>query len=443
MKNFLIDIEKPNFLDRIPSLPGVYQFIDDNEKVIYVGKSVNLKSRISSYFLTDVLPKTKKMISNARYLKFIVTYNEFEALILEAELIKTEKPKYNVIQKDDKSPIYIKITNEFYPRVLLCRKTEIENDKKSSYFGPYLSAKDAKELTRTIRKFIPFAEHKPDDKKCLYSQMGLCDPCPSLIEEIKDKNEKRKLRRIYLKNIYRVKKVLQGKISLVYQKLKTEFDQLVEREQFENARDLYKKISFLEKLTQKVNYPSNYLENPNLVEELRESEIEDFRKFLSKFYKIGKLKRIECFDISHTSGQNVVGSMVVFLNGERQPSLYRRFKVLNSKNDDFSSIREVIERRAKHFKDWGVPDLIVIDGGKPQIMAVFNIIQQKNGIPVVGIAKENEEIVIPLIQDRNISFLKREIKKESFGNLIVRIRDESHRFAKRYHRLLRDNLKKG
>ncbi len=161
MKTTLIDITKSDFIKKIPTENGVYKFINENKKVLYVGKSVNLRSRISSYFTTHILPKTRKMVASSKYISFIVTKNEFESLILESKKIKREKPKYNIIQKDDKSPLYIKITNEELPRVILCRKTEIKKDKKSLYFGPYLSSKDAKSVIRIIRRFIPFSDHKP------------------------------------------------------------------------------------------------------------------------------------------------------------------------------------------------------------------------------------------------------------------------------------------
>lgn len=439
IKTQLIDLNRLDFLEKIPSLPGVYQFVDKKQNVVYVGKSVNLRSRISSYFSTAALPKTKKMVSTSKYIGFIVTNNEFEALILEAELIKREKPKYNVIQKDDKSPIYIKITKETYPRILLCRKTDMKRDKKSSYFGPYLSTRDAKKLTRTIRKFVPFADHRPDKSECFYSQIGLCNPCPSLIEKTKDEEERKRLKRIYFNNIRKVKNILEGKILFVYKKLKRELDILIEQEKFEEAKEMTKKISFLENLTQKVNRPYEYLENPNLAEDIRENEVKKLKEFLSNFYHIKKLTRIECFDVSHTSGKNVVGSMVVFINGEKETSLYRRFKISNSKNDDPASLREVIQRRVKHFDDWGIPDLMILDGGKPQILAVFDIARIIK-VPIVGLAKKDEKLIIPILEGERIRFLRREIVKESFGNLLIRIRDESHRFAKKYHRLLQDRI---
>ncbi len=134
--------------------------------------------------------------------------------------------------------------------------------------------------------------------------------------------------------------------------------------------------------------------------------------------------------------------MVVFLNGEKEPSMYRRFKIKDSKNDDFSSMREIVERRIKHFVDWGIPDLIIIDGGKPQLLAVFDLLT-KNKVPFLGIAKKEEEIVIPRTEGEKMVFAKMGISGEKFGNLIIRIRDESHRFAIKYHRLLQGKIKNG
>ncbi len=440
MESKLINITRDGFIKKIPSEDGVYKFIDKNKKVLYVGKSVNLRSRISSYFTTRILPKTKKMVSSSKYVSFIITRNEFESLILEAELIKKEKPKYNVIQKDDKSPLYIKITKEEFPRVVLCRKTEMKKDKRSLYFGPYLSTKDVKSVIRTIRKFIPFSDHKPEKKPCFYSQIGLCNPCPSLIKKTTDQQTKKRLRSVYLRNISRVKNILKGNILFVKKRLDKELKNLVEEERYEEAKELSKRLDFFEKILQRKTEPQEYLENPNLVVDIREKEVESLQNFLKNYYKIKKLKRIECFDISHISGKNVVGSMVVFLDGDKRPSLYRKFKIKNPKNDDFSSIREVIQRRLNHLRDWGTPDLIIIDGGKPQLIALLDILRGEK-IPFVGIAKKEEEIVIPVVENNGLGFVRKKIKEEDFGNLIIRIRDESHRFAHKYYRLLQGKIK--
>ncbi len=247
------------------------------------------------------------MVSSSKYISYIVTKNEFESLILEAELIKKEKPKYNVIQKDDKSPLYIKITNEEFPRVVLCRKTQIKNQGESSYYGPYLSTKDARKLIRTIRKFIPFSDHKPNKKPCFYSQIGQCKPCPSLIKETRDPKEQKRLKSIYLNNIKKLRSVLEGNVLLVKRKLEKELKNLIEKENYEEARDLSKRIDFFEKITERKTEPNKYLENPNLIIDIREAELESLTVFLKKFYKVNKIKRIECFDVSHLSGSNVAG----------------------------------------------------------------------------------------------------------------------------------------
>lgn len=440
MEGELIDIKKTNFIKKVPSETGVYKFLDQNGKVLYVGKSVNLKSRISSYFTVNVLPKTKKMIASSKYLSFIITRNDFESLILEAELIKREKPKYNVIQKDDKSPIYIKITNEEFPRVVLCRKTEKEKDKKSLYFGPYLSTRDAKNLIRTIRKFIPFSDHKLGKRPCFYSQIGQCNPCPNLIKTTKDPEMRKYLKSVYLKNINRVENVLKGNITSVKSGLEKEMKSLIKKERYEEARELSKRLDFFEKTMQRKIDPEKYLEDPNLIVDIRNKEIRSLRNFLNKYYKIKKLERLECFDISHISGTNVVGSMVVFLGGEKQPSLYRKFKIKNFKNDDFASLKEIIRRRINHILDWGRPDLIFVDGGKPQIVSVLDVVTNSK-IPIVGIAKKEEEIVVPIVRNKKLSFVRKRLVGEDFGNLIIRLRDESHRFAHTYHRLLREKIK--
>ncbi len=261
-----------------------------------------------------------------------------------------------------------------------------------------------------------------------------------MIKETKDLEEQKRLKSIYLNNINKLKSILKGNVLSVKRKLEKELKILIEQEKYEEAKELSQRIDFFERTIQRKAEPEKYLENPNLIIDIREKEIRSLKNFLKNYFQIKRIKRIECYDISHISGKNVVGSMVVFLDGDKQPSLYRRFKIKNPKNDDFSSIREVILRRLNHLVDWGVPDLIIIDGGKPQLIAVLEILIDKK-IPFIGIAKKEEEIVIPTLKKEKIDFVRKRIKREDFGNLIIRIRNESHRFALKYHRLLQEKIK--
>src|SRR5258708_26848424 len=162
----------------IPSDPGVYQFKDENGVVLYVGKAKNLKNRLTSYFLTNLLPKTAQMVSLATDVSYIKVNSEFEALLLEANLIKKYKPKYNIALKDDKSPLYIGITKDKYPRIITFRKKDMSNLDLKASFGPFLDGGGATRILRIIRRIIPFSQHLPSKRICLYKQLGFCNPCP-------------------------------------------------------------------------------------------------------------------------------------------------------------------------------------------------------------------------------------------------------------------------
>src|SRR5260221_13293277 len=148
----------------LPENPGIYQFKDESKKVIYVGKAKNLKNRLGSYFSNQLLPKTAQMISNAKSVDYMIVASEFEALLLEANLIKRYKPKYNIALKDDKSPLYIGITKDKYPRVITFRKKDMSNLDLKASFGPFLDGGGAQRILRIIRRIIPFSQHLPSKR---------------------------------------------------------------------------------------------------------------------------------------------------------------------------------------------------------------------------------------------------------------------------------------
>ncbi len=207
----------------------------------------------------------------------------------------------------------------------------------------------------------------------------------------------------------------------------------VKSENFEKASVLQKKIDSMILIIQPVHKPFEYETNPNLLSDLRNEEMELLRNELLRFgTKTGKLVRIECYDISNTSGKFSTGSMVVFTNGEKDTSEYRRFKIRkDGMPNDFAMMEEVIERRIKH-GDWPMPNLLIVDGGKGQISSALKALQQTNlSIPVVGLAKR-EEIII------TSDFTEIRLPKNSQAlHLVMRIRDEAHRFALTYHQKLR------
>ncbi|MBI4153690.1 GIY-YIG nuclease family protein, partial [Candidatus Woesebacteria bacterium] len=288
-------------LKQIPESPGVYIFLK-NDTPTYIGKAVNLKGRLRSYFSLNLARKTQKMIKEAEHLSFIKVNSELESLLLEARLIQKYKPKYNWASKDDKHPLYIRITKESYPRVVTARKIEVR-DANLAFFGPFPSSKTVGSVLRMLRRIFPYSEHKVAKRPCLYSHMGLCNPCPSLIERQKDEKTKKKLTQIYKKNIGHIKAVLSGKFKSVRNEL---FDEMLSKskdEKFEEAQALKEQISRLDYITQKAVPTESFLQNPNLVEEVRRGELAELTDILKKLIPLkGKLSRIECFDISHLAG---------------------------------------------------------------------------------------------------------------------------------------------
>lgn len=384
----------------MPESPGVYKFLK-NSRIIYVGKAINLKKRLESYFSLDLTPKTRSMVTEANGIVFIKVTSELEALLLEARLIKIAQPKYNVIAKDDKHALYIKISQDKFPIIKPVRQ--------NGDFGPFPSTSKVYSVLRTLRHIFPYADHKLAKKACLYSQLGLCNPCPNTIKTNAEK-------KIYLKNIENIRKILNGDIEKVIKNLEKEMNTLSRTENYEKAVIIRNKVESLKYIIQKPISENMFLSNPNLSEDIKNEEI----KSLQNILKIKSLNRIECYDISHISGYLATASMVTFINGEPEKSLYRKFRIKNSINNDVGVMAEIAERRANNIKKWGLPDLILVDGAEPQANA-FRKVFNKYHLPVVAVIKGRESTDFP---DRQAL------------NLVTRIRNESHRFAKNYHRLL-------
>lgn len=403
---------------KLPLAPGIYKFFDASGALLYVGKSVSIKKRVQSYFANkDLGPKTNKLIANIAKVEYIKVFSEFEALLLESELIRTNKPFYNIIAKDDKSPIYIKITKDEIPLVLTARKGNLS--KKDYTRGPFPSAKTTYSILKMVRHIFPYCTHKKDPKPCLYVHLGLCpDPYRSVENKTK-----------YLQNIVKIKKLLSGKSKFVLRDLVREMKGFSKTQQYEKAAVVKKQIENLEYLTTTYHTPREFMEQPTLVDDLTLSRLKDFQKVLG----LKKLpKRIECYDISNISGTNATGSMVVMTNGRIDKSQYRRFKIKYKHTpDDFEMHREVAARRIKN--DWPKPDVMIIDGGRGQLNAVLSIVNRyKFPTIVVSLAKRLEEIYAP-DKDLPISLPKESPARQ----LAQQIRDEAHRFAITYHRNLR------
>ncbi len=429
-----------NKVKELPREPGVYLFKNSQGTIIYVGKAKRLKNRVSSYFQKTISlePKTKVMVSKISDMEIIRTASELEALILEAELIKKHKPRYNIIYKDDKSHLYIverkdnlKIGGKVVKlsKVITARKTDLKkNDIK---FGPYTNSRTTKQILRTLRKIFPFRDCSPAkfyryqkiDKPCLYGHLGLCPaPCLSGADLEKSKKE-----------LIRLKKFLRGKSSSIineYEKLMAEAAKHKDYEQAADYRDMLRRFEYIRASFKPAQ---QYMENPNLFQDMAQRSLRELRDSIPILDKLPV--KIECYDISNISGHEAVGSLVVSKNGSLNSDEYKKFRIkLKSEPDDVGMMAEVLSRRLKN-KKWELPDLIVLDGGKGQVSAIEAVLKD-NGlkIPLVGLAKRKETLIFL----QGGEFMKLQLPEDNEGlKLIIRLRDEAHRFAQSYHHYLR------
>ncbi len=534
-------------LKNLPSSPGVYQFLNKNGKVIYVGKAKNLKNRVRSYFQENPgSAKTIALVSKIEDFQLVVTDSELEALILENNLIKQLKPRYNVNLKDDKSFPFIKVTNELFPRIYPTRS--VYNDG-SKYFGPYTDVRSMKASLGMINKIFKIRSCKLDlteeninakkFKVCLDYHIKKCDgPCENLISAT-----------AYNEMVDEVIKLLKGKTEDLIKDLKSRMQSAVENLEFEKAAELRDKIDQLSSISSRQKIVSDDFEDRDIISiayegkdstcaifnirdgkligkkqlklsieegeeieeiyssaikyyygelteipreivlevkpndeevliewlktksekkvkiivpqrgdlrslikmckenailQLKEIQLQKMKNLGNVSYSVSALQRdlrlknlprkIECFDISNLQGTDTVASMVVFEDGKPKKSLYRKFIIKTVEGpDDFSSMREVIERRYSRLleENQPLPELIMVDGGKGQLSSAVEILDNLGfkDYNIIGLAKRLEEVFLPEKSDPEL------IPKTSSGlKLLQQVRDEAHRFAITFHR---------
>ena len=430
MKTLSISADRASLKD-VPTTNGIYIFKSANIP-LYIGKSVNLKARLISHFeQAKIDPKAAGYVEQAENIKLITSDSEFKALLLESEFIRKYKPKYNVRWRDDKSYLYIKATiKDTYPKFFITRR---ERQKKALYFGPFQSVKVATSILREIRKVFPFCtQNKITNQRCFYSKIKLCHPCPNEIEKITDPKLKLDNQKKYRKQIKQAIRVLKGSIETVTKDLYKQIDILTKQNKFEEAITYRNRLFRLQGLVSYEHFDSDQPEYFNMSEKLLES----LKHLLHHYFiDLNDLHRIECYDISNLSFAEATGSMVVFTDGLTDKKEYKRFKIKNEKaQSDFEMIEEVIKRRLNH-DNWGKANLMVIDGGKPQIRTVMKTMkEQGKNIPLIGIAKRPDRIIIGT---EALITLRPRLNHPGF-RLVQALRDESHRFAKSYHLYLRD-----
>lgn len=416
-------------IKKLPATTGIYIFRHKKE-YLYIGKSVNIKARVLSHLENAKIDnKEASIIEGSSEIECIITDSEFNALLLESQLIQKHLPKFNSRWRDDKSNLYIKITvKDEYPKVFAARK---EPETGARYFGPFQSVYSVELLLKELRRIFPFCmQEKIGKRACFYSKIRLCDPCPSDIVKVDSEQRRNELKSIYLKNIKSIMKILNGNTKLILDDLYKELKKLAKEQRYEEAVVVRNKIMMFEGLLHRKLFSPDAIINYNRASESVQILIKYLRHY---FPDLNELRRIECFDVSNFNHKEATASLVVYSDGLIDRSQYRRFRIRNLLlKSDFEMMEEVLIRRFK--RNWQKPDLLVVDGGKPQVRIAQQVFSKLNiSIPLVGIAKHPDRLVIA-VQD--LPTVRPPIHNLGFS-LIRAIRDESHRFAKKYHVLLR------
>jgi len=404
-------------LSKIPENPGCYIYRNLAGEIIYVGKAINLKKRVSQYFQRDdaLGPKTKTLVSQIASVETRSVNSEIEALILESSLIKKYHPKYNSQLKDDRSYLYICISKSKIPVVFTAHSSNLP--PHADIFGPFPDGTSVKLLLKTIRRLFPFRSSEKHPKTpCLYCHLGLCpgpNPDP----------------KTYHQNIIKIKKILNGHFNSLLISLKKEMNSASKSQDFEKALLLKNQIDALNYIVSGWNNLKNLYADINLPEDKQSQAIQELETTLRPYLNLKNIHRFEVYDISQLGTKYFVGSMVVWQNGSVDHNAYRKFKIYSKITpDDQFMMKEVIYRRLKH-PEWGIPDLIVVDGGKPQVSSVSTI----TDTPVIGLAKKQETIVI---KSRD-SWVEINLPPKSQALLLLeRLRNEAHRFANKYRKEL-------
>ncbi len=441
-----------------PLLPGCYIYVSKEREYLYIGKAKVLRNRVRSYFnnYSRLDPRISQMIDQAIDVNYITVDSEAEALILETNLIKKYKPRYNVMMRDDKSFVYVKFDRfrasvdendwQSIPGISVVREKQ-KND--AIYYGPYPSAQTVRRLLKRLRRIFPYCtgNHQvliPKDKDqpfttksrkpCFGYHIDLCEGvCIGAIS-----------RKDYESQINNIKRFFKSEKTNLMVDLEKEMQRAAKAKDFERAAKLRDRIRDLHYVGRNmiVDKDSDEVAVMQAKRERREAALADLiarLDFPSDVLKKHQGFKIECYDISNIQGTNAVGSMVVFVNGEPRPDLYRRFKIKTIEGpNDFAMLQEVLTRRFNQFlrselnknkqqneqqaeytdlegftvqipkdlekrmKNWKpdesfsqLPDLMIIDGGKGQLSSTYRILQQYglvDHLPIVGLAKREEEI---------------------------------------------------
>lgn len=409
---------------KLPDTPGVYTFKKGND-ILYIGRATSLKDRVRSYFSDDLIetrgPRLVDMVALADTLEHRETINVLEAIFVEAALIKEHQPKYNVDEKDNKSFLWVILTDEEFPAVRMVRGRELvlheKGIKKLGFsikraFGPFQSGALVREALKLVRRIFPYRDEKciPMGEKgvarpCFNYQLGLC---PGACVGAVTKEE-------YGKTVRRLSLFLGGNVKELQGTLEKEMKEAAKAEQFERASTLKRTL-----------YALSHISDISLLKQAG-SDIDASGGKVN----VPALLRIEAFDVAHTGGKSAVGVMVVLINGEPSKSKYRTFKLRQTTaGDDVGGLKEILSRRLMH-EEWGIPDCVVVDGGVAHERAARTTLAKfgLDAIPVVTVTKNDKHRVQKISGDSSIV--------SAYETAIILANEEAHRFSLARHRKVR------
>jgi excinuclease ABC subunit C len=415
-----------------PTTPGVYLMKDAQGRVIYIGKAVNLRSRVSNYFTQAAAEdrRTTELVKELAGVEYLETDSEVDAMLLEARLIKDTQPRFNQDLKDDKTFPYLEIfIREDFPRVEFTRTPQTRGTK---LYGPFTNAKQLRGAIAVLQKIFKFRTCSLDiddgDERwnwfrpCLLASINQCTaPCNLRIG-----------REEYRRDIGRLRMFLDGNKTRLLKQMQGDMQQASTELKFEKAARLRDEIQLLENLNLRGDLEEHAQPEVFYIDPKRGMT------GLKQIFKLPELpRRIEGVDIAHLQGGQTVASLVQFIDGLPFRHGYKRFKIRTVEGvDDYASIREVVSRRLRRLDKEGesLPDILLIDGGKGQLNAALAAMDAVGVRPplTISLAKRNEEVYVPGEAE------PRRLSKHSYGlRLLQYVRDESHRFAQNYHHILR------
>lgn len=416
-------------LSALPDSPGVYMLRDERGRIVYIGKATSLRNRVRSYFrkstFQKALPKKRGLMRTIADLDYIELKTEPEAAVMEGRLIKEHRPRYNTLFKDDKRFCLLRVRlSDPFPRF---EKRRIEKDDGAIYFGPYTStrvANAAREFVERrfgIRRCRAVRPNAESYKHCHNDRIRTCSaPCTGKLT-----------REDYCRRVEVAADFLAGKRPEFLKEVRSQMKLAAQEHDFEKAASLRDMLFLLQKA---VKDRARVRKSVSL----KKSEAKVGLRELEEILRLPALPQVmECFDISNISGTHAVASMVAFVDGIPRPQRYRRFRIKTVHSaDDPAMMAEAVKRRySRLLKEKKTPpDLVIVDGGITQLRAAWQVLDGLKTIPVIGLAKQREEIVWDLENKQPPIRLE----PESLALRVLRnIRDEAHRFAISYHRQLR------